>query len=40
LDIDLCEIALEELLESGAPKDLHVSFYLGAMHDAAKGASK
>lgn len=37
LDFDLCEITLDEMLQSGASKDLHVSFYLGAMRDAAKG---
>jgi hypothetical protein len=36
-DADLAEIALDELLQSGAEKDLPVSFYLGAMRDAAKG---
>jgi hypothetical protein len=40
LDIDLCEIALDELFQSGAPADLHVSFYLAAMRDAAKGVMK
>jgi putative transposase len=37
-DLDLAEIALDEMLESGVEKDLPVSFYLGAMRDAAKGA--
>jgi len=37
LDIDLAEIAIDELLQSGAPKDLPVSVYLGSMRDAAKG---
>jgi len=37
LNIDLAEIALDELLKSGAPKDLHVSVYLGAIRDAVKG---
>jgi transposase InsO family protein len=36
-DADLAEIALDEMLESGAQKDLPVSIYLGAMRDAAKG---
>lgn len=39
-DVDLAEIALEEMLQSGSPKDLHVSVYLGAMRDAAKGGLK
>lgn len=37
LDIDLAELALDEMLQSGATKDLHVSVYLGTMRDAAKG---
>ena len=37
-DIDLAEIALDEMLESGTQRDLPVSVYLGAMRDAAKGA--
>jgi hypothetical protein len=36
-DEDLAEIALDEMLESGADKDLPVSVYLGAMRDAARG---
>jgi hypothetical protein len=36
-DEDLAEIALDEMLESGADKDLPVSVYLGVMRDAAKG---
>lgn len=36
-DADLAEIALDEMLESGAEKDLPVSVYLGVMRDAAKG---
>jgi hypothetical protein len=34
LDMDLAEIALDEMLVSGAPKDLTVSIYLAAMRDA------
>ncbi len=37
-DLDLAELALDEMLESGVEKDLPVSVYLGAMRDAAKGA--
>ena len=36
-DADLAEIALDEMLQSGADKDLPVSVYLGTMRDAAKG---
>jgi len=39
-DLDLAEIALDEMLESGVEKDLPVSVYLGAMRDAAKGAMR
>lgn len=39
-DLDLAELALDEMLENGADKDLPVSFYLGAMRDAAKGAMR
>ena len=37
LDVDLAEIALDEMLQSGAKKDHHVSVYLGVIRDAAKG---
>lgn len=37
-DLDLAELALDEMLQSGVEKDLPVSVYLGAMRDAAKGA--
>lgn len=40
LDRDLAELALDEMLQSGAPNDLHVSVYLGAMRDAIKGGLK
>lgn len=39
-DLDLAELALDEMLESGVEKDLPVSVYLGAMRDAAKGAMR
>ena len=37
LDRDLAELTLDEMLLSGTPKDLHVSFYLNAIRDAIKG---
>ncbi len=39
-DLDLAELALDEMLESGVERDLPVSVYLGAMRDAAKGAMR
>jgi transposase len=40
IDTDLAEIALEEMFESGAPKDLHVSVYLAAIRDAVRGGKQ
>lgn len=40
IDMDLAEIALDEMLESGAPKDLPVSVYLAAIRDALTGGDQ
>ena len=39
-DSGLAELALDEMLASGAGKDLHASVYLGAMRDAIVGGAK
>lgn len=40
IDTDLAEIALDEMLQSAAPKDLHVSVYLAAIRDAVSGGKQ
>jgi nucleotide-binding universal stress UspA family protein len=40
LDADLAERALDDLLVQGLGRDLHVSVYLAAVREAAKGGSR